>query len=282
MNVGSASRTEVVVDGVRTSVILSGPDGDEAVVFLHGNPGSGGEWDPLFGPASGFVRCIAPDMPGYGSSDKPRDFDYSAAGYGRHLDGLLVALGVRRAHVVGHDLGGPWGLAWAASRPDQLASLTFMNIGVMPGYRWHRYARLYRLPIVGELLLMSASPIGVRPILQAGSGSRVPDTFVREVVRQYHVAGTRRAVLSFYRGTNDLGATTVELAERLDRPDVPTLVLWGAGDPYVPASYAEVQRRFFPSARVVVLPDSGHWPLVDDPGSVVDEVIPFLRARVSP
>jgi pimeloyl-ACP methyl ester carboxylesterase len=55
---------------------------------------------------------------------------------------------------------------------------------------------------------------------------------------------------------------------------------WGGGDPYVPARFANLQTRYFPGARVVVLPDSGHWPLVDDPEAVIGAVVPFLRSRV--
>src|ERR1700721_1670837 len=61
-------------------------------------------------------RAVATDMPGFGAADKPEHFDYSVPGHG-HLDKLLALQGVRPAHLVMHDFGGPWGLGWAASNP---------------------------------------------------------------------------------------------------------------------------------------------------------------------
>ena len=275
-------RTEVSVDGIRTTLLVAGSDEDDvAVVFVHGSSGLGRDWTPLLQTVSGFARCIAPDMPGYGGSDKPADFPYTVEGYARYLDRLLVLLGVRRVHLVTHDLGGPWGLAWAASRPEDLISLTLVSIGVLPGYRWHRYARLYRVPVIGELALATAGPPAVARVLKRGSKRPVPEWFVDEIVAEYRDPGTRRAVLAFYRATNDLGAATVESAAALRLADPPTLVVWGAGDPYVPVRFAVMQRQFFSRAEVVVLPDSGHWPLVDDPETVIHAVVGFLKTQTS-
>src|SRR5262245_53642091 len=106
--------TEVLVDGVRSPVLVGGPsEAESAVVFVHGNPGPGRDWEALMPRVSAFARCVAPDMPGYGNADKPAVFDYTVEGYARHLGGLLDRLAVRRAHLVLHDFGGPWGLALA-------------------------------------------------------------------------------------------------------------------------------------------------------------------------
>ena len=274
--------TELRVDGVRSPILVGGSSTTEtAVVCVHGNPGTASDWEPLIEPVSAFTRIVAPSMPGYGDADKPNDFDYSAQGYARHLGGILDGLGVRRVHLVMHDLGGPWGLAWAALHPSDLASLTMVSIGVLPGYRWHRFARLYRIPVLGELVLAGASRSAVSWALRLGSRRAMPAAFVDSVLDQYHDAGTRRAVLRFYRATPDLGAVTVRAATALRGADPPTLVIWGAGDPYVPVRFAHMQPEFFRRSEVVILPDSGHWPLVDDPGSVVALVVRFLREQIA-
>jgi pimeloyl-ACP methyl ester carboxylesterase len=107
-----------------------------------------------------FARAIAPDLPGYGDADKPRDFDYTVAGYARHLAGVLDQLGVQRAHLVLHDFGGVWGLAWAAQHPDALATATLLGTGVFIDYRWHHWARIWRTPILGELFMATATRWG--------------------------------------------------------------------------------------------------------------------------
>jgi pimeloyl-ACP methyl ester carboxylesterase len=227
-----------------------------------------------------FARCIAPDMPGYRPGSAPAEFEYTYEGYVRHLDALLDALGVPSAHLVCHDLGGVWGLGWAAAHPDRLASLTLISIGALPGYRWHRYARMYRIPIVGEFVLRTAYARAVARVLGAGSTHAPPDWFVGDVVRQYRDRGTQRAVLSFYRAVPDLGSVTTAAATALGARNPPTLVLWGAGDPYVPARFADVQQWFFPRAETIVLEASGHWPYVDEPTAVMSAVVSFLERNV--
>jgi pimeloyl-ACP methyl ester carboxylesterase len=271
---------DVRVDGVRSPVWAGGPaSATSAVVFLHGALGSVRDWTDLLGPVATFARCIAPEMPGYAGADKPNRFDYTTEGYARHLGGLLDQLSVREVHLVLHDLGGPWGLAWAAAHPKSLASLSLINIGFLPDYSWHRYARIYRRPVLGELLLASATRAGISLILREGNPRGVPRWLVDETVRQCRDAGTRRAVLRFYRGTPDLGLVTERAAPPIRDANPPSLVIWGARDPYVPVRYADIQRRYLPRAEVVVLPDSGHWPFLDDPGGVADVLIPFLRAQ---
>ena len=97
-------------------------------------------------------------MPGFGGADKPDRFVHTVDGYARHLAGALDELGVRRAHLVLHDFGGPWGLQWAADRPDRFASATFVGIGVLRGYRWHSLARIWRTSGLGQVFLRTSNP----------------------------------------------------------------------------------------------------------------------------
>jgi pimeloyl-ACP methyl ester carboxylesterase len=153
----TGSRQEIVVDGVRSPVTQVGPvDVSEAVVFVHGNPGPSDDWTDLLGRVGEFARGVAPDFPGYGGAEKPPDFEYTVGGYARHLDGLLEQLGVNRVHLVLHDFGGAWGLAWAAQHPGKFASATLIGTGVLIGYRWHHWARIWRTPILGEVFMAAA------------------------------------------------------------------------------------------------------------------------------
>ncbi len=274
-------RGEVVYRGVRSPFIESGPrNAEEAVVFVHGNPGSSEDWRDLVGRVGAFARAVAPDMPGFGKADRPKDFDYTVEGYARHLDGVLNHLGVRRAHLVLHDFGGPWGLAWAAAHPERLASVTLINIGLMPGYRWHYLARIWRTPFLGELFFATTTRFAFGLSLKHGNPRGLPKAFVD---RMYHDMdwGMKRAVLRLYRGADDPGGLAAALGETFRSLDVPALVIWGARDPYVPVRYAEGQREFFPGAKIVVLERSGHWPFADDPEAVAGALVPFLREQLA-
>jgi pimeloyl-ACP methyl ester carboxylesterase len=259
-------------------VLTAGPpDGAEAVVFVHGNPGPADDWRDLLPRAGELGRAIAPDMPGYGHADKPKDFRYSVDGYAEYLAALLEQLGITRAHIVAHDFGGPWALAWAARHPGALASATLVNTGAVTGYRWHRYARIWRTPVLGEVFMATASRPGFRLLL----GRENPRLTRDQLDRIYDASrsrATKRAVLRLYRATPAAALAAPAAALRpLDRP---ALVIWGTQDAYVPREQAERQRRAFPSAQVELLEGNGHWVMLEDPERVASLVIPFLRRQL--
>ena len=248
------------------------------MVFVHGNPGPATDWRALLLQTGEFARAVAPDMPGYGGADKPRGFRYTIDGYADHLGGLLDALEISRAHLVLHDFGGLWGLAWAARKPEAFASATLINTGVLPDYKWHRYARIWRTPVVGELFQLAATRSAFRMLV----GHENP-RLQREAIDRIYDAGrgwpTKRAVLKLYRASPaKSGRGPIEELAALNRP---ALVLWGTGDAYLPWQLAERQRMAFPSARIELLEGLGHWPFHEDPARVAELVIPFLRAQVT-
>ena len=118
------------VGGERSPLVESGPQqASEAVVFVHGNPGSHEDWLDLAARTGEFVRAVAFDMPGFGQADKPRGFDYRPEGYAVFLAAAFGELGIERVHLVLHDFGGPFGSGWAGSHPDRLARAVVMNSG---------------------------------------------------------------------------------------------------------------------------------------------------------
>ncbi len=276
----TVSKGTITYRGIRSPYLESGDRrSEEAVVFVHGNPGSSEDWRDLVGRVGEFARAVAPDMPGFGQADKPNDFDYTVEGYARHLEGILHHLGVRRAHLVLHDFGGPWGLAWAAQHPERLLSVTLINIGLMPGYRWHSLARIWRTPLLGELFQATTTRFGFGFLIQRTNPRGLPKAMVDRMYRDLDW-GTKRAVLRLYRATENPGQMAEALGALFRKLDVPALVIWGVADPYVPVRFAERQREFFPRARIVILEQSGHWPFADDPESVADALIPFLQKQL--
>src|SRR3954471_3757902 len=273
-------RSTPTVAGLRTRLSAVGPqDASEAVVFVHGNPGSSRDWDDLLTRIASFARGVALDMPGFGKADKPEDFDYTVEGYARFLAAALDELGVERAHLVLHDFGGPWGLEWATQHPDALASATLINTGALVDYEWHYLARIWRTPVAGELFQATTTRNGLRSALRHGNPRGLPRAFVDRMYDDTD-AGTKRAILRLYRATDDPAAAGRRHADALRALDRPALVVWGAHDPYIPVAQAERQREAFPSAEVEILADSGHWPFADDPDGVGRPVEPFLRRAV--
>jgi pimeloyl-ACP methyl ester carboxylesterase len=268
---------QITVSGLRTRVFEAGPrDATEAVVFVHGNPGSALDWNDLAGRTGAFARAVAFDMPGFGRADKPRDFEYSVPGEVRFLDAALSELGIERVHLVLHDLGGPWGMEWAASHPDRVAGVVLLNTGAFIDYRWHIFARIWQTPVLGEVLMATTSRFAFRTLTNSGQKRKLPREYLDGMYDNFD-RDTRRAVLRHYRAESRPGPAARRQADAMRPHDVPALVLWGGRDPYLGLELAERQKQAFPSARVVVLPDSGHWPFIDNPEKVASHVIPFLR-----
>jgi pimeloyl-ACP methyl ester carboxylesterase len=283
--VSTVTRSRIEVSGISTRLLQAGPvDAAEAVVFVHGNPGSSDDWERLIAAASGASadggaanprRALAFDLPDFGETVANDGFQHTVPTYAEFVDAALAVLGVQRVHLVVHDFGGPIGLVWAAMHSERLASITLIDIGVLPGYRWHRMAKIWRTPVIGEISQAITFRSGFRRLISASEPRGLPREFLDRMYDQYD-RRTRRAVLELYRATDEPGAAATEFAAFMAPKDIPALVIWGERDAYLPSSYAARQRDAFPSADVHVLPASGHWPFADSPEIVQRLLVGFL------
>jgi len=115
--------------------------------------------------------------------------------------------------------------------------------------------------------------------VEHGTPRRVPRRVVDRWYDDYD-RETRWAIIRLYRATSNPSGLGYELVRALRPLDRPALVIWGRHDRYLPLWLAERQREAFPSARVVVLADSGHFPLADDPAGVQNALLPFVREHL--
>ncbi|KMV15035.1 alpha/beta hydrolase [Mycolicibacterium conceptionense] len=266
----------LAVDGVRSPVLVGGPaasDNGEAVVFVHGN-NAGAKWDRLLAPVAGFTRVIAPEMPGFGAADKPTQWPYTVPAYAAHLGAILDQLGVRRAHLVAHDFGGPWALAWAADHLDSAASITLINAPVVIN---HFAAKLWRTPVLAEALSRIGNPAVLRRVL-AMRDPGLPADALESIAEHMFARGTPDAVLKLYRSTGP--NALAPYVDRLAEFSGDVLVVWGAEDRYVPFSQTDEYRRIFGSCQVQPIPGTGHWPWLEQPDVVAGHLTTFLRTQL--
>jgi pimeloyl-ACP methyl ester carboxylesterase len=274
-------RGAVEVGGGRSPLIEAGPqDARDAVVFVHGNPGSSTDWTALVEAAGVVGRAVAIDMPGFGKAHAPPGFAHDVNAYAGFLEAARAELGIERVHLVLHDFGGPFGLFWGLQHPDRWASVVLLNVGVMPGYKWHSLAKRWRTPVLGELFHAFIPRAAWRREMQKNNPKGLPPEFVEKMYDDYD-RETRRTVLRLYRNTPDPGDTAEELGSALAQLRRPALVIWGASDPFLDVSFAERQRDFFDVEDVAILPESGHWAFQDDPERVRELIIPFLQRRLA-
>jgi pimeloyl-ACP methyl ester carboxylesterase len=277
----SPLRRTLNVAGTQAPMIESGPaDAREAVMFVHGNPGSSSDWTALVDAVGTVGRAVAVDMPGFGKARLPVGFACDIDAYAGFLEAARAELGIERVHLVLHDFGGPFGLFWGLGHPERWASVTLMNIGVMPGYKWHSLAKRWRTPVLGELLHAFIPRAAWRREMQKNNPKGLPPEFVEKMYDDYD-RETRRTVLRLYRATPDPGSTAQELGAALAALHKPALVIWGASDPFLSVEYAERQRDYFDVENVAILPDSGHWAFQDDPEPVRELLIEFLQRQLA-
>lgn len=257
-------RRRVSVAGFTTSIVEGGARGsEEAVLFMHGNPGNSLDFLGLFDAVPRGTREVAVDILGFGDADKPYDFPYDLASSRPLVDRLVRELGIERLHLVGHDVGSVVGIDFAARHPDKLSSAVLLAGGIMIGYVDHHFARVWKTPIVGEQNMRGVTRESFVNVLQAHNPRPLPREFIDRNY-DYFDRATRCAVLKLYRAMPDLNRLGREHADALRPHDRPALVIWGDLDPFLPQHVAWNQREGFPSADVHVFRRSGHWPFVDE------------------
>jgi pimeloyl-ACP methyl ester carboxylesterase len=241
--------------------------GDEAVpvLYLHGVPTSSDDWLPFLERTGG----IAPDLPGFGRSGKRGDQAFDMAFFDGWIERFLAWRGIERVRLVVHDWGAV-GLLWAQRFPERVERLVVINaVPLLPGYRWHRVARLWRTPLVGEVVMGLTS---ARTLTWTGG---VPPELIPSVVRHLD-QGTQRAILRLYRTSP--GSALARAGARLGDLSCPALILWGDGDRYIASKYADEYGQRLPASEVRHFADAGHWPWTDRP-VVIDDVASFVRGQ---
>jgi pimeloyl-ACP methyl ester carboxylesterase len=242
-------------------------------LYLHGVPNNSDDWLAFLGRTGG----LAPDLPGFGRSGKPGSRLYTIDEYDTFIERFLAEAEVDRVQLVMHDWGAV-GLAFAQRLPARVERLVIINaVPFLPGYRWHRTARMWRTPVLGELVMGTTA----RPVLRLLSREAnatpgpMPDTWLDSVLDHFD-QGTQRAILRLYRSSPS--AVLAAAGERLASLQVPALVAWGMRDPYIPPRFGREYANALAHAELLELPDAGHWPWLDRP-DLIDRVVAFLSGE---
>jgi pimeloyl-ACP methyl ester carboxylesterase len=246
------------VDGVD---VLWRQAGDAPILYLHGVPAAGWQWETFLARTGG----IAPDLPGFGRSGKPGDFDYSIPGYDRFLGAFCDEVGLDRVTLVMHDWGSV-GLAFAQRQPERIERLVLTSVvPFVAGYRWHRVARAWRTPVVGELLMGFTTRFSFRRSLPAEIADRAYAEFDQ---------GTQRAVLRLYRASPS--EVLARHGERLGELRCPALVEWPTRDPYLGAEFGQLLAHALGGEAQLDLLEAGHYPWLERP-ELIDRVVSFVK-----
>src|SRR4051812_41639126 len=168
----------------------------QSIVYLHGVPESGDMWNAFLAKTGG----DAPDLPGFGRSAKPASGDYSFQALGRWVSEYTRDF--ERFSLVVHDWGAV-GLLAAMERPEAIERLVIIDaVPFLPGYRWHRIARVWRTPVLGEVFMGLSTKRGFKLLAKRQARTEIPEQVVDDAIDgiwKHFDHGTQRAILRLYR-----------------------------------------------------------------------------------
>jgi pimeloyl-ACP methyl ester carboxylesterase len=247
----------------------------EAVVLLHGFGASTYSWRKVMPGLAAHFRVVAIDLNGFGYTQRPRDLEsYTKEGQGKLVLDVMDALGIERAHLVGHSYGGGITL-WLASRhPERLRSMVLVDSSA-PTFSDDRRSRAASLGPVTRLFVRSfvLRPATVRKALLR---SVYDDSLVTpELVQAYYDRIRIEGVLDAYRGLTAPRRTPADQVD-LAAIRVPALVLWGEEDELIPIAAGRRAGEIL-QAAFVAFPKTGHMPMEERPEEWLAAVLPFLR-----
>jgi pimeloyl-ACP methyl ester carboxylesterase len=241
-------------------------------LYVHGVPTSSDDWVPFLERTGG----VAPDLPGFGRSGKPGSREYTIAEYDAFIERFLDRVGVERCNLVVHD----WGvvaLVTAQRLRERFARIVVINaVPLLPGYRWHRAAKAWRAPVLGELAMGTTTRFVLRQLSRESNATPgpMPEAWLDSVLAHFD-QGTQRAILRLYRSSPP--EVLAAAGRDLGRLDGGALVAWGTRDPYIPARFAADYAKALPNAELLELADAGHWPWLDRP-DMIERIAGFLTA----
>jgi pimeloyl-ACP methyl ester carboxylesterase len=260
--------------------------GSETLLLLHGFPTSSYDWSRVWNALAAHRRVVACDLPGFGFSAKPADYSYSLLEQADVVELVLRELGVRRAHVVAHDMGTSVATELLARRAAGLLHFEIDRLVLMNGSVHAELAhltpaqKLLRRPWLGPLFARVASATTYRLQLRRILG-RKEALSDRDLDEQFALIrldnGHLRlpAIIGYYAERTRFRRRWIGALEELD---LPAMILWGRLDPVAVPAIAEALARETPGAELVWMEDLGHYPQLEDPGRVVAELERFLVA----
>jgi pimeloyl-ACP methyl ester carboxylesterase len=271
---------EVELHGQRVTYHLFGEG--PPVVLIHGITSSSRTWRQVMHGLAERHTVVAPDLLGHGRSGKPRG-DYSLGAYASGVRDLLAVLGLSRATVVGHSLGGGIAMQFAYQFPERVARLVLVDSGGL-GEEVSLALRAATLP--GSELVMPwlFSPVtrtaGRTTGRVLGRFGLRPNANVRgllEGLDSLADSEARRAFVHTARSVIDPRGQRVDARDRLYlSEDMPTMLIWGERDRIIPVAHGERAHRLMPHSRFEVFPGAGHFPFNDDPERFVEVLGDFI------
>ena len=275
-------------DGIRTHCLQAGDSGSP-VVLIHGAGLDSAllSWAEVIGPLGASHQVFAPDLPGYGRSDRPV-MQYTVEFYIKFVKNLLDELHLEKVSLVGLSLGGAIALGLTLEMPGRIEKLVLVSsYGIQDKTAAHRLSYLYvHLPYLDELSywLMGRSRGLIRWSLLAGiiySPEHLTEELIEQVYRAAREPGAGKAFISVQRNDMQWNGLRSDFRQRLSEIRRPTLLIHGREDTAVPLDYAKSAQRSIAGSKLYIMEGCRHWPQREKPGEFNQIVGEFLQGEES-
>jgi len=256
----------------------------EPTIFLHGFPTSSYDWRKVIPQLSKIGSVIAPDLYGFGYSDLPKGEYPAAAKLFRFLHEFVSALQIESFKLVAYDWGGIVAVRYAVEHPAYVSKMVLMNTTVYPDWVEHfrtspAYSQVRRMAHSGFYRLMARSLIGKKQVKHLIAPR--PETVMSDDELNQYVFFVKQAIGNMSELYSEdsikmVEETTLQVTSKLKELEIPTLLLWGQDDIFVPPEHGRHFNEDLKRSKLVVLEDTGHFIVEERPQQVADAISGFL------
>jgi pimeloyl-ACP methyl ester carboxylesterase len=252
------------------------------VVLIHGMLNSSSHWQSVASSLADEYTVVAPDLIGHGDSAAPRG-DYSLGAHAASIRDLLAAIGIDRATLVGHSLGGGVAMQFFYQFPQRVERLVLISSGGL-GQEVSPLLRTAALPGMSAALSLTINPRLLARLWDAGGRLRrrgsSPGIYLQAIARALRPlenADARGAFLQTLRSVIDVHGQRVSATDRLYLLErIPTLIVWGERDNTIPIDHGRRTQRAIPHSSFRSLPGVAHFPHLEDPDALSQLLREFI------
>jgi len=252
------------------------------VVLIHGMLNASSHWQSVALNLASEYTVLAPDLIGHGDSAAPRG-DYSLGAHAASIRDLTAAIGIDRATIVGHSLGGGVAMQFFYQFPQRVQRLVLISSGGL-GHEVSPMLRTAALPGTSALL-STIQPRLLAAVAEAGRRLRERDVragvylqAIARALRPLENAGARAAFLQTLRSVIDVHGQRVSATDRLYLLEtMPTLIVWGERDNTIPIDHGRLAHAAIPGSAFATLPGAAHFPHLEDPDALSQILRDFIR-----
>lgn len=248
----------------------------EPLLLLHGFGADKDNWTRVAAHLTDDYRVIAPDLPGFGESSHPMDADYGIAVQVERLHAFVQALELPAVHLGGNSMGGDIAGMYGAAHPAAVRSLWLLDPGGVASAEPSEYFRRLESGQGNPLIIQNVAQFDQLLDFVAAEPPFIPGAMKRVLAER---AVARRDLLAKIFG--QIRQQKIPLEEALAHSPIPTLIVWGKQDRVLDPSGARVLADVMPNARVALMDDTGHIPMLEHPAAVAEDFETFQRGLQS-